>query len=147
MPIEMMPANSLFVDTSGWADPVLRNTADHEAMEAAYKQIVASNRPLVTTNYVIAELVALLTARSRATRPQILALINSIKRLPQLRILHVDESLDTAAWELLERSPDKDWSLCDAASFVLMRQFSISEAFTSDRHFDQTGFLRIPFGS
>jgi len=30
----MVPPN-LFVDTSGWADPVLHNTWDHAVMEAS----------------------------------------------------------------------------------------------------------------
>jgi len=36
-PAPMVPPN-LFVDTSGWADPVLHNTRDHAVMEAFYKQ-------------------------------------------------------------------------------------------------------------
>ena len=134
----------LFVDTSGWADSVLRNTPDHAAMEAFFKQTVADRRTLITTNYVVAELVALLTTRSRASRPQILALVNSLKRMPNLRIIHIDPALDDEAWSLLERQPDKDWSLVDAASFVVMRHLSIAQAFTTDQHFVQAGFVRLP---
>src|SRR6185312_12641159 len=36
IPDVTVPDRSLFVDTSGWADPVLRNTPDHPAMEAFY---------------------------------------------------------------------------------------------------------------
>jgi predicted nucleic acid-binding protein len=32
----------------------------------------------------------------------------------------------------------------DAASFVLMQQFGMSEAFTTDHHFSQAGFIRVP---
>jgi uncharacterized protein len=144
MPIPMIPANSLLVDTSGWADPVLGNTPDHEAMEALYKETVASGRPLVTTNYILAELLALLSSRSRATRPQILSLIRGIKQLPQLRIIHVSEAIEEAAWNMLEQYDDKDWSLVDAARFVLMQEYGICEAFTSDHHFTQAGLARLP---
>lgn len=140
-----MTPPDLFVDTSGWADPVLRNTPDHAMMEAHYRQTVASRRPLVTTNYIIAELGALLTTRSRASRPRILALITAIKRVSNLRIVHIDPSLDGEAWALLEGHPDKQWSLVDAASFVVMRRLSISEAFTTDRHFAQAGFVLLPY--
>ena len=144
MPIPTIPANSLFVDTSGWTDPVLGNTPDHEAMEAFYKEAVASGRPLVTTSYILAELLALLTSRSCATRSQILSLIRAIKHLPQLRIVHVSEAMEEAAWNMLEQYDDKDWSLVDAASFVLMQQYGIREAFTSDHHFTQAGLSRLP---
>lgn len=113
-------------------------------METYYKQIVASGRPMVTTNYVLSELIALLTARSRASRAQILSLVAGIKKMPRLRIVHIDPALDAAAWTLLEQHTDKAWSLVDAASFVVMRQLSLHEAFTSDRHFVQAGFVRVP---
>ncbi len=44
--------------------------------------------------------------------------------------------------ELLERQ-DKTYSLCDAVSFVLMRQRNISEALTTDHHFEQEGFRQL----
>ncbi|MEH2121039.1 hypothetical protein [Nostoc sp.] len=33
--------------------------------------------------------------------------------------------------------------LCDALSFVLMRQRGITEALSTDRHFEQEGFIRL----
>jgi len=132
------------VDTAGWAEPVLGNTPDHDRMAAAYRHAVASRRPLVTTNYVLSEVVALLTARSRASRPQLLALMAAIRTLPRLRIVHVDLALDAAAWSLLEQASDKQWSLVDAASLVVMRRLGIEQAFTSDHHFAQAGFMCVP---
>lgn len=111
-------ATTLFVDTSGWAEPLLQTSPDRVRMTAVYRQAIDVGRPLVTTNYVLAELVALLTARTRASRSHLLATLAAIKRLPTLRLMHVDPDLDAAAWELLEARPDKTWSLVDAASFV-----------------------------
>jgi uncharacterized protein len=48
-----------------------------------------------------------------------------------------------AALELLMLRQDKTYSLCDAVSFVLMGQRKVSEALTTDRHFEQEGFLRL----
>jgi uncharacterized protein len=45
--------------------------------------------------------------------------------------------------QLLVARQDKTYSLCDAVSFVLMRQRSITEALTTDRHFEQEGFIRL----
>ena len=36
---------------------------------------------------------------------------------------------------------DKDWSLTDCISFVLMEREKIVEALTADRHFEQAGFV------
>lgn len=140
----MPPRASIFVDTSGWAEPLMGNSLDHVTMQTYYKQLIASKRSLVTTNYVIAELVALLTTRARFTRLQLLAIVNRIKQIPQLRMFHVDLATNAAAWAMLEQYTDKEWSLVDAARFVVMRQLGISEAFTTDAHFVQAGFIRMP---
>lgn len=113
-------------------------------METFYKRAIATRRELITTNYVLSELVALLPARSRASRRQTLAYICGIRRITHLTVIHIDAATDADAWELLERQDDKDWSLVDAASFVVMRQLGLQEAFTSDQHFSQAGFIRVP---
>jgi len=35
--------------------------------------------------------------------------------------------------------PDKDWSLTDCLSFVVMEQRHLTEALTTDSHFEQAG--------
>ncbi len=141
-----LPApGGLFVDASGWAEPVLLNT-DHYAEMASFSQsLLTSHRPLVTTDDVLAEVVALLTARAHSMqRRDILHFTDAILGLPQVHIVHVDEAMYSDAWRLLHHTLDKDWPLVDAASFVVMRQRQITDAFSSDRHFSQAGFLRLP---
>lgn len=41
---------------------------------------------------------------------------------------------------LYEERTDKDWSLTDCISFVLMEQNGIQDALTADHHFEQAGF-------
>jgi hypothetical protein len=43
----------------------------------------------------------------------------------------------------LAESYDKSYSLCDAVSFVLMRRHGLTEALTTDHHFEQEGFARL----
>ena len=104
---------------------------------------VKSGRKLVTTNYIIAELVALLTARLRLPRPQLIKVIDLVKATPQLDLVHVTPDLDAAAWDLLKQRSDKDWSLVDAASFTIMSSAGMTEALTTDHHFTQAGFMRL----
>jgi len=85
--MSVTPVANLFVDTSGCADPLLRNTPDHQRMAALYTAILASERPLVTTNYVLSELAALLTTRARA---DILAYVKDIRADPHVYVVHVD---------------------------------------------------------
>lgn len=139
-----MPRSSdLFVDTSGWASFVYRPDPHHRDVANSVQVAVQHQRQLITTSYIITELVALLT-RNRFPRPAIIVAINKLKNDPNVVILHVDESIDAEAWQLLQGRQDKDWSLVDAASFVEMQRFGIGEALTTDHHFEQAGFTIVP---
>ncbi len=48
------------------------------------------------------------------------------------------------AWREFVRNPEPKLSLCDAASFILMRERGLMRAFTFDRHFAAAGFEMIP---
>ena len=42
-----------------------------------------------------------------------------------------------------ERKLPSEWSLTDCISFIVMQERNISEALTTDRHFEQAGFIRL----
>jgi predicted nucleic acid-binding protein len=44
------------------------------------------------------------------------------------------------ALQLYAERADKTWGLVDCASFVVMTEQGMTEAFTTDRHFEQAGF-------
>lgn len=106
----------------------------HTEACTAYKRAVLR----LTHSYIIAEYVALATAR-RFPRSPVLAFVDN----PDIETIWVDEPLHRAAIELLIERQDKTYSLCDAVSFALMRQRGILEALSSDRHFEQEGFIRL----
>jgi predicted nucleic acid-binding protein len=56
---------------------------------------------------------------------------------------HIRTNLSPVARGNVEARADKSYSLCDALSFVLMRDRSIQQALTTDRHFTQEGFGRL----
>jgi len=53
-----------------------------------------------------------------------------------------DESFDRGASFFAAR-PDKDWSLTDCISFVVMQERGITDALTADHHFEQAGFVAL----
>lgn len=140
----MPTANDLFVDTSGWAYYLDRQDPLHAIIVTLVKQAIIERRLLVTTNYVLAELVALLSSRYHLPRPQVIAAINAIKKDASVEVIHIERAMDDEAWALLEARLDKEWSLVDACSFVVMRLSRMREALTTDQHFTQAGFTRIP---
>jgi predicted nucleic acid-binding protein len=140
----MAARNSLFIDTSGWAYLVDRHNPLHDGVRAVYQHALNQQRLLVTTNYVIAELVPLLASRSRISRQQIFTFVDALKTAPHIQIIHIDATLDAGAWALLKARIDKEWSLVDASSFVIMTMHGMTEALTTDHHFTQAGFVRLP---
>ena len=62
---------------------------------------------------------------------------------PVVEVVWVNDALHREAVQLLETRLDKRYSLCDAVSFVLRRQRGLSEALTTDQHFQQEGFRRL----
>jgi uncharacterized protein len=58
-------------------------------------------------------------------------------------LLDTSVFLHQEAMDLLLARQDKTYSLCDAVSFVLMRRRGIGDALTTDRHFEQEGFVRL----
>lgn len=137
----MPAANDLFIDTSGWAYYLDRQNLLHPSIVALVKQTIVERRRLVTTNYIITELVALLSSRYHLPRSQV---ITAIKRDASVEMVYIERTIDDEAWALLESRLDKEWSLVDACSFVIMSRFGIKEALTTDHHFTQAGFLRVP---
>lgn len=133
----------LFADTSGWGHLVAPTQPFHALAANIYRTARKQGRKIVTTNYILAELVALLTSPLRIPRPHVVTLINGLKNSPFVEVVHVDLALDADAWNLLRNRQDKEWSLVDCASFVLMQQRSITEALTTDHHFEQAGFVRL----
>jgi uncharacterized protein len=129
----------VLLDTSGLLCYLHQSESQHQ--EAVCLLTSASQRSL-THSYVLAELIALALIR-RFPRPAVLTFVMDLLNNPEIETLWVDEQLHREAMKLLIERPDKTYSLCDAVSFVLMRQRSIADALTTDRHFEQEGFVRL----
>jgi predicted nucleic acid-binding protein len=133
----------IFADTSGWAAVFGRTDPFHARARFLIEQLDTDGVQVVTTNYVLAELVSLLTRPMRISRPHQVTMLDSIKSATWVQVVHIDPDLDAEAWALWRRHGDKEWSLIDCASFVVMRRQGITDALTSDRHFEQAGFVRL----
>jgi predicted nucleic acid-binding protein len=128
----------MLLDTSGLL--CFFDNDDHRHQDAvAFFQTAAS---LLTHDYVLAEFVPLCQSRG-LNREKALSFVRSMLENPLVEIVWADESLYNRALSLLESRLDKTYSLCDAASFALMRERGLTEALTTDRHFEQEGFVRL----
>ena len=132
--------NEVFADTSGWANAFVKTERYHLEASTLVKQCQQNNRRIVTTNYVLSELIAVFS-RLRVPRAKSLNYIEIIRSSTSVEIVHIDQSLDEKAWQLLARRLDKEWSIVDAVSFVVMQERELTEALTADHHFEQAGFV------
>jgi len=128
----------MLLDTSGLL--CLHNRA--EAFHAHARTLYHAARVRLTHGYVLAEFVALTNAR-RLPRIAALTFMVDLIDNPDIETVWVDEALHRAAIALLSARQDKTYSLCDAVNFVLMRQRHLTEALTTDHHFEQERFQRL----
>ncbi len=128
----------MLLDTSGLFCCLDDSDSRHEHAVTFFE---ASTRRL-THSYVLDELVALAHARD-LPRPLALGFSAALLDDPDLTIIWVDRQLHRDALTLLQSRLDKAYSLCDAVSFVLMRERGMADALTTDRHFEQEGFRRL----
>lgn len=66
---------------------------------------------------------------------------------PRLRWEWIDSGRFERGRLLLFQYRDKDFSLTDCTSFVVMRELRLTQAITTDRHFHQMGFQMLPGAS
>ena len=117
----------------------LINTHDehHELAQTAESRLPSGTR-FVLTRAVCLEIGNALT--SRRFRRDAVRILTSMEGDPQFLILPWDQRIYTAGLDLFRNRLDKDWSLTDCMSFVVMRERGITDALTTDHHFRQAGF-------
>jgi uncharacterized protein len=131
----------LFVDTSAYFAAANRRDATHEVASTLMRHVVAARRRLFTTNFVLAELHALLLTRlDRHAAARVLAEMDASHATTIIRVSARDERRARA---IVFQYTDKDFSLTDATSFAVMERLRIRQAFTLDQNFAQFGWTLI----
>jgi uncharacterized protein len=129
----------LFLDSGYVVALELQNDQYHERTAAHWQKLMSPTPArLVTTSLVFAEIVTLLSARGQRQRSiQVGDWLFSSKHL---LLVDVDRSLFDDGWAYFKQHDDKQYSLTDAVSFVLMKRLGIRTALTFDHHFRQARF-------
>ena len=128
----------MFLDTSGLLCLIHVREPQHEHAVSSYD--AATTR--LTHGYVLDEFISLAQAR-KVSRGAALDFSERLIDDANIETVWVDEASHREALALLRARPDKAYTLCDAVSFGLMRERGITQALTTDRHFEQEGFVRL----
>lgn len=133
---------ALFVDTAGWV--ACADSADpaHVRCGAARDAALEAGQTLVTTDFVVDETLTLVRFRLGLGAADAWWL--QVDQSARLRWERVDSDRFEKAPHLFFHYRDKDFSFTDCTSFVIMREFRLTHALTTDHHFRQAGFQVLP---
>ncbi len=97
-------------------------------------------RNLLITDAVLLEIG---NALARGFKKQAIEIISYFIESEEVEIFRHSSQIFDKAFALYKKYNDKEWSLVDCISFIVMRERGIKQALTFDRHFDQAGFVAI----
>jgi len=134
----------VFWDTAAFVALGNRDDELHAAAIAASQELARAHARILTTDAVLTEVA---NTFSRTTlRPlahQVIEAFQASVRVRAAQLVHVDAGLWLRGWQFFLDRPDKNWSLTDCLSFLVMEDRKVRRAFTSDHHFVQAGFDKL----
>ena len=129
---------TVFADSFYFFTLVNPNDPAHAKAVAFLKSFTGA---MVTTGWIVAELADGWAKSSQ--RGFFSAVLAKIRANPNARIEPCTDALLYEGVNLYSQRSDKEWSLTDCISFVVMQNEGITEALTGDRHFEQAGFAAL----
>jgi len=130
--------NACFADTSWFLALLIREDERHHAAHLIADQL---RRPIITSEYVVLEVINFLSAPS--LRPKVSVFVHSLRGDAHTTVIPASTQLLDRSLDLFLARPDKSWSLTDCISFAIMREHGVVEALTADHHFEQAGFTSL----
>ena len=132
----------IFVDTGAFIAKHIQRDQHHAEALSIWERIERRKDWLCTSNFVLDELATHLarkTSYSFAARK-----IQTLYDSEAFDILRPSDEHERLAIRLFAKYADQEVSFTDCISLVLMKVHGIHRAFAFDRHFDLSGFTRIP---
>lgn len=130
----------VFVDTSAVYALLNDTAAHHLEVAAAWRDLTRAGAELVTTNYILLELFALL--QRRLGLDAVRALHSNLT--PLLQVAWINEYWHQAGMTSLLAANRRNLSLVDCIPFNVMRDLDLHQALTLDQHFAEQGFICSP---
>jgi uncharacterized protein len=128
----------VFVDTGAWFALSVSSDPDHEAV----KRFIADNRePLVTSDYVIDELLTLFVVRQEKATGVIW--LRDVLEAGAVDVVKIDGELFAEACRIYAQFFDKAWSFTDCTSYSVIQRLRIGKTLSFDGHFRQFGTVQV----
>jgi uncharacterized protein len=131
----------VFIDTS-YLIAILEPTDDrHEKAKTVSSSLGGSQQ--ITSEMVLTELLNAFCTRGKFFRRMALNVLDVLRSDPNIEIIPQSSELFEQACQYYKQRLDKEYSLTDCASMVIMRQRGIDKVLTHDHHFQQEGFKAL----
>lgn len=137
-----MPTRKVFLDTSYLLALELTNDQNHQTAQTHWQQVIITTPRFITTSYIFDEVVTYFNSRNHHAKA--VQVGNYLLLSPSIQLVHIDETLFYLGWSYFQQYQDKQYSLTDSISFIVMQQYDIQVAYTFDQHFTQAGFQKEP---
>ena len=129
----------VFADTRYWV--AILNPKDQLHKRATEVSKSLGQVRILTSEMVLDELLAALS--KPPIRRMAIQSVENILANPNVEVVPQTSLQFREAFEMYKSRADKEWSLTDCASFVLMKSRSITEALAHDNHFVQANFTAL----
>jgi len=131
----------VFFDTWAWLAIAHKDDAHHKPVFAYYRDFLLSGGIPVSTDYIFAETITLLRARTAPTgAAEFIDAVLNASRAGRVQFEGISSERWQSAWRLCKKYSDKpSVSFIDFTSFIVMKELRITDVVTADRHFEQIG--------
>jgi hypothetical protein len=129
---------SVFADTSYYI--ALTNPRDQFSKQALH-WTAGFDGAFVTTAWVLTELAN--TLSRGPNRRLFLDMYDDLTSDDRVNVVPPTHEMLERGFALYGERLDKEWSLTDCISFVVMHDHQLTEAATADHHFEQAGFRAL----
>jgi predicted nucleic acid-binding protein len=136
-----MGVADVLMDSAGFLALWDASDEHHASAVRLQGELTRKRRRFFVTDYVVDETATLLLVRhSHAAARDFL---DTIERSESLQLEWINPERFHAATILFRKHSDKEWSFTDCVSFIAMRELRIRDAFSTDHHFKQAGFVPL----
>ena len=131
----------VFADTNYWI--ALLNPRDELHDRAVASAQSCAEDQIVTSEMVLVELLNGFSDGGPRLRVAASKAVKTLRSSPSVTVVPQTSDQFQKALARYEERIDKDWSLTDCASFLIMEAEGIEAALTHDQHFAQAGFQAL----
>ena len=130
--------SQVFADAVFWI--ALLNPRDSLHLKAVALSRAIFRERIVTSEMVLAEMLNSLSSQGPVSRGAAVMAVEAFGKSGNTVVVKQTTEQFGSALQLYKKAADKEWSLTDCASFLIMEERGIRAALIHNRHFAQAGF-------